>query len=606
MDHSVFTDKEMLGGVRSDDDIWARCANIIITLLEDCFFEEDQQRPKKTKRVPEMDNSKDRVNDLLRSTKEPFLLEMGFASVKRKRNFCDELRDKKTQKLSYNLANDIARSLSMTDNDPERNGNEDDIDMKPSSSDTAASYTCRKIVRSPVIRRSSSNRGSPAPSDDNHHMDESSSADLTPIPTLRRISLSGAMNLNRSIDLSQWLALQAQREGLGIQEYKQLFEEKQSQLHQLLADLNTTHDSQADGQRFHDIKAKLGQILKLADEMSGDHSLCFTEIFPEWKACEGRINKIAAYVQSIEDMNHLVATAIPRSNDLLHDIKYLHSILEMKINLFGDNLVQHGLEWKAMGLPVDDDLLLAVKRYFFNICDVLLNELHLACSQLPLNRTPDKSSPEPYTIEKLIECILLGLEFTSNTIAFIGYSSSILIFKSRILALICGQWIADSLAGLNKLQVDRPTFGNKPAAQRSIRIDIRLMQLLESMTRVLSSLDTLQETDIQADFHDEEPAMVSNGEALHLLEKFSLVLVDITINAVAVIETSRNIQDPAHAASKSANIMSNPQMAYLYMEESLLSFADKVIELAGRETIDGPQIQRLHSYLEEIEENLTS
>lgn len=38
--------------------------------------------------------------------------------------------------------------------------------------------------------------------------------------------------------------------------------------------------------------------------------------------------------------------------------------------------------------------------------------------------------------------------------------------------------------------------------------------------------------------------------------------------------------------------MSKPlQSSYIYMEEALLSFADKVVELSGREWIDGSKVQ---------------
>ena len=87
-------------------------------------------------------------------------------------------------------------------------------------------------------------------------------------------------------------------------------------------------------------------------------------------------------MKSIDDMKELVSQAIPRTSDLVYDIRRLQSVLESKVALYGDNLVQNGLEWKAMGLPVDEQLLATVKGWFYNLCIGLIGELDTECSKL--------------------------------------------------------------------------------------------------------------------------------------------------------------------------------------------------------------------------------
>lgn len=56
-----------------------------------------------------------------------------------------------------------------------------------------------------------------------------------------------------------------------------------------------------------------------------------------------------------------------------------------------------------------------------------------------------------------------------------------------------------------------------------------------------------------------------------------------------MIETQRCLGEKGKGIT---NIMSlSYQSSFIYMEESLLTFAEKIVELAGREWIDRPKLQ---------------
>jgi hypothetical protein len=78
-------------------------------------------------------------------------------------------------------------------------------------------------------------------------------------------------------------------------------------------------------------------------------------------------------------MSFSINNIIPQTNDLLQDIQGLQHTLDKKIALYGDALIQNGLEWKAMGMPVDDQLLNATKEWLHNLCIGLLNALDKEC-----------------------------------------------------------------------------------------------------------------------------------------------------------------------------------------------------------------------------------
>lgn len=152
-------------------------------------------------------------------------------SIKRKRSFTESTQDRKIQKLSSSLANDIARSLSVS---------MDDVDMP--TAPAAASFTVYNKPRSE-----------------------------NPMPALRRISLSGTLNpIASSID--QWLDSQAQQHHIPLADFKRLFHEKQKALRQEI-DLLQTPDQPFDMLRDH-----LSKVLRLANELGGDHTLPFTVI----------------------------------------------------------------------------------------------------------------------------------------------------------------------------------------------------------------------------------------------------------------------------------------------------------------------------------------
>lgn len=90
-----------------------------------------------------------------------------------------------------------------------------------------------------------------------------------PMPALRRISLSGTLNpIASSID--QWLDSQAQQYHIPLPEFKGLFHEKQQALREEIELLQTPD------QPFEMLRDHLSKVLRMANELSGDHTLPFT------------------------------------------------------------------------------------------------------------------------------------------------------------------------------------------------------------------------------------------------------------------------------------------------------------------------------------------
>lgn len=149
-------------------------------------------------------------------------------SIKRKRSFTESAQDRKLQKLSSSLANDIARSLSVS---------MDDVDMT--------------TPHQPFVAY-------------NKPLNEEN-----PMPALRRISLSGTLSPPSASSMEQWLKLQAQNHNIPFSEYNALFHDKQKLLRNQLELL------QRPDQSFDSLRDHLSKVLRLADELSGDHTKPF-------------------------------------------------------------------------------------------------------------------------------------------------------------------------------------------------------------------------------------------------------------------------------------------------------------------------------------------
>lgn len=196
--------------------------------------------------------------------------------------------------------------------------------------------------------------------------------------------------------------------------------------------------------------------------------------------------------------------------------------------------------------------------------------------------------------------ILAGLEFIAETSTFIGFTSQKLIYDCRVLATIYGQWVSESLEHINDKSAHEtiPLITTTSSeSKKSVlnvhtnttkRADIRFMQLMDNITRILSSLYTLSELEMR------------NRQILHLsssvlsVENLSSVLVELTVRAVGIIEMERANSTETVNSKIAGNIMTNPQTAFIYMGEALLSFASKIVELANREWNDGGRIKVIY------------
>ncbi|CAO3596520.1 unnamed protein product [Absidia cylindrospora] len=578
-------DKEMLGGVQLEDDIWANCVGIILDLIEDSLVDDENTRSRRPNHIHKQNEKEKSVqaSKLLTVATQP-----STESLKRKRSFSEGLEDRKLKKLSDNLANDIARSLSVAD----------------------SSMDCAESRRSPAM---------PSSSYFNHAF--GSSLLPTPIP---RISTSfnsitnsttplhenwksippSVPSAHLTVKFDQQMQQQAQLLGMSIDDYKVYFDKLWCQSRHTINQLQ--HMVHQDYSTFDQIKTCLQTFVLLSKELTGDHYSLFLDMFPEWRTWDTFIQKIANYVQCVDDMQTLVDQPVKTSNDIQQYIKDLNQLVDSRSSLYGDFLIHNGLEWKAMGLPISGELLNTVKHWFLRVCLSLLGELDMVCSSIQQQVSVNDDWNIYSDGDEQMEYLLEGMEVIGRILTFIGTTNKRINSHCHLLATVYGQWVSEYLEYLNQEQTGyrmamiKKLSQNNHNGKSSGRTDLRLMQQMGSMVRLLNTLLVVQDLDNVNGMMDHGDVQEGPGLDDINLETTTDMLVEITVRAIAVIETHRSLH--CHDIKGATNIMSRPlQSSYIYMEESLLSFADKVVELSGREWIDGSKVQRLHLLLEDME-----
>ncbi|CAO3587372.1 unnamed protein product [Absidia cylindrospora] len=273
-------------------------------------------------------------------------------------------------------------------------------------------------------------------------------------------------------------------------------------------------------------------------------------LFPDWPSLEDYVYGMMGYIKAHEIMYQL--SMVPRTDDLLADIHYIQSILDDSAELLGTQLAMDGSLWKEMGWWVEQSLLDSTKQQFLNICCIGLQD-----------ELSNEISKHGYT-EKMMECTVCGLELMASASALIGHTlDQEYIDFCRSLVVLYAQWTNQEIQSHGQHHYKN--------SNRTSRTDLRILQLVNNMTRVLTAFQSLTGS-LQLESND-------NGDRMGTLAS---LLVDIVFNVVSIIDQQSLTQTQPYI--KRSNIMRNTFLPTLYLEQSLVTFADGVVELSDKKT----------------------
>lgn len=246
----------------------------------------------------------------------PYQIGSGVSTPKRKRSFSDEARERKMQKISLNLANDMARSLSVADGlGDQKEGRRrtstiiDDTEMYIDEDTNALDSTSSNILK-PVAFNACRNHLGP--------IQEAETAQPVMRSITELLSTQSLLGQSNSLQREQWMMAQAQSRGMALPQFEMELRLKEQQLQAALIALSQSHGMRIDGQKeYVDMKSHLEAISKVIEWIEHDHqwpievldtkevktvsvqnsnAASLQELFTGWKYFKSHVEKIASYV----------------------------------------------------------------------------------------------------------------------------------------------------------------------------------------------------------------------------------------------------------------------------------------------------------------------
>jgi hypothetical protein len=220
------------------------------------------------------------------------------------------------QKISLNLANDMARSLSVADGlGDQKEGRRrtstiiDDTEMYIDEDTNALDSTSSNILK-PVAFNACRNHLGP--------IQEAETAQPVMRSITELLSTQSLLGQSNSLQREQWMMAQAQSRGMALPQFEMELRLKEQQLQAALIALSQSHGMRIDGQKeYVDMKSHLEAISKVIEWIEHDHqwpievldtkevktvsvqnsnAASLQELFTGWKYFKSHVEKIASYV----------------------------------------------------------------------------------------------------------------------------------------------------------------------------------------------------------------------------------------------------------------------------------------------------------------------
>ncbi|KAI7815955.1 hypothetical protein BC939DRAFT_470862 [Gamsiella multidivaricata] len=155
---------------------------------------------------------------------------------------------------------------------------------------------------------------------------------------------------------------------------------------------------------YNTIQSTVDTILESAQWLCGpDFEMGINRICPQWSVHEGSIEQIVHYVQVVESMRETLSGRFHHPQDLSEDLTRSQEVIDYQRTLFGEALRNHGLEWRALGLPAMEELIQGTQDWILNLAKMLTikirGEVNLALESAV--HTQSTSSPSEMEMEMM-------------------------------------------------------------------------------------------------------------------------------------------------------------------------------------------------------------
>ncbi|KAF9905425.1 hypothetical protein EC991_001653 [Linnemannia zychae] len=123
---------------------------------------------------------------------------------------------------------------------------------------------------------------------------------------------------------------------------------------------------------YNTIQGAVDGILEKAQWLCGpEFEMGINRICSEWSVHERSVEQIVHYVQVVESMRETLSGRFQHPEDLSEDLTRSQEVIDYQRTLFGETLRNHGLEWRALGLPPMEDLIHGTQDWILNMAKTL-------------------------------------------------------------------------------------------------------------------------------------------------------------------------------------------------------------------------------------------
>ncbi|KAF9405586.1 hypothetical protein BGZ94_003461 [Podila epigama] len=380
-------------------------------------------------------------------------------------------------------------------------------------------------------RESRSNRATKAP----HHL-----AQATRLALFHRI-LSTTRSVDaQTRDMDVWLMEQAVKRGFSDRQTLEaaLTSHVQTLIGHMMSlgdrDSHATQYSNSGGQdpefaTYGPIQQRVDAVLECAQWLCGaEFEMGINRICPQWLAHEQSIEQLVHYVQVVESMRETVSGRFQHPQELSEDLARCQEVVDYQRTLFGETLRNHGLEWRALGLPPMEGLIQQTQDWILNMARTLTvkmkAEVNLVLEQAQRNSGGQQGMDTDEVdmnraVVDIMDLVLQGALFTGSCLELAGKQCPMLVTAWTELA---GQYCYFALTKRKELVLKSnhsrggrssssssslfPTRGSgegnemrkAPASGVSRGLFLRTMELFEKVSRLLQCL---------MEMHEEEEAL---------------------------------------------------------------------------------------------------
>ncbi|KAJ1895295.1 hypothetical protein LPJ66_004678 [Kickxella alabastrina] len=329
------------------------------------------------------------------------------------------------------------------------------------------------------------------------------------------------------------------------------------------------------------------EIASIGEWLYQRHFQLLPALFPALSQALPQLQGLIRVARIVEDMYRLLQWTPEFSSSLGEMSAEYEELVHAKRALYGEVISQDGLQWKAMGLPVDSMLLLRVKQWVESVSVLCLTHIARICERRA--KSVSAYDKEELSMDSLMMCSNQVLHSAALCANMCGGGFPNLAPLALYIVAECTTWACNKIrSSPATAPPDTCRYRGKQLATRAMR----LIQAGEGILKQLSYVKALLLTPDRSLFGVCLPPDHGGSTSLTALQSLASSLVEVSWYLAEAL-----------AAFRADGQMSNPSGVLQLYAEFVAKFAKRVVDFGGTSDCkvdDGEvyeSLRRIQSYV---------